>query len=178
MNREQRRQAERDARKSVADEAVEIAKDVAAGRLNPFDMEGELLAEMRKLFAFVDGPDDPLWEIQMGVARGILGLDGIPYNELCEWAAVHKDRPAGEAPVRTVDWDAVQERIVASIRADLLIGQHTPDFSLSEYFLTGVKDSVAEGVRVYVERPRAPKPLEPGWIEHTLEQLAGDDDDE
>lgn len=55
-------------------------------------------------------------------------------------------------PLTKVDWDAVQDQIVASIRADLLIGDYTPGFSIGDYFVNGVKDSVAQGIRAYREK--------------------------
>jgi hypothetical protein len=51
-----------------------------------------------------------------------------------------------------IDWDALQEQIVASIRADLLIGDYTPDFTIGGYFTNGVKDSVAMGIQAYRAR--------------------------
>jgi hypothetical protein len=50
------------------------------------------------------------------------------------------------------DWVAVQEQIVASIRADLLIGDYTPGFLIGDYFVNGVKDSVAVGIQAYRDK--------------------------
>jgi hypothetical protein len=48
-----------------------------------------------------------------------------------------------------VDWTALQEQIVASIRADILIGDYTPGWTLGDYFVNGVKESVAVGIQAY-----------------------------
>lgn len=53
---------------------------------------------------------------------------------------------------QSVDWEAVQEHVVASIRADLLIGDYTPGFTVGKYFLNGVKDSVHAGIQAYLEK--------------------------
>jgi hypothetical protein len=50
------------------------------------------------------------------------------------------------------DWDALQHQIVASIRADLLLGAYTPGFTIGDYFVNGVKDSVAIGIAAYLEK--------------------------
>jgi hypothetical protein len=51
-----------------------------------------------------------------------------------------------------IDWDLLQQHIVASIRADLLIGDMTPGFTIGEYFVTGVKHSVTEGIKAYQQK--------------------------
>lgn len=76
-----------------------VAKDLAEGRVSPADVQGPAVAQCRALFAVVAGPDDPLWELQVEVARGVLALDGIPVDELAEWLAVTRAAQGVEAPV-------------------------------------------------------------------------------
>ncbi|MEU9805460.1 flagellar hook-length control protein [Mycobacterium sp. NPDC050853] len=79
--------------------AMSVAKDVAEGRLDAAALDAAVAAECRELFAFVAGPDDPLWEIHVEVARQVLALDGIPVDELAEWLAVtRKAQGLKEAP--------------------------------------------------------------------------------
>ncbi|WP_137146927.1 flagellar hook-length control protein [Mycolicibacterium sp. CR10] len=83
--------------------AMSIASDTADGKLSPTDLESQAVAEMRSLVGEVVGPDDPAWQLQCAIARGVLAADGIPVDELSEWAAVARQR-AGE-PVSTPDPD-------------------------------------------------------------------------
>lgn len=78
--------------------AMTVAKDVAEGRLDPAALNAAVAAECRQLFAFVTGPDDPLWDIHVEVARQVLALDGIPVDELAEWLAVTRRAQGVEAP--------------------------------------------------------------------------------
>ncbi|WP_100483128.1 flagellar hook-length control protein [Mycobacteroides abscessus] len=77
--------------------AMTVAKDVAEGRLDPGALDAAVVAECRELFAFVAGPDDPLWDIHLEVARQVLALDGIPVDELAEWLAVTRKAQGVEA---------------------------------------------------------------------------------
>lgn len=77
--------------------AMSVAKDVAEGRLDPVALDAAVAAECRELFAFVAGPDDPLWDTHLEVARQVLALDGIPVEELAEWLAVTRKAQGIEA---------------------------------------------------------------------------------
>lgn len=77
--------------------AMSVAKDVAEGRMDPAELDAVAVAECRELFARVEGPDDPLWELHVDVARQVLGLDGIPVDELAEWLAVARQAQGIEA---------------------------------------------------------------------------------
>jgi hypothetical protein len=80
--------------------AMEVAEDVAAGKLDPADLDRAALDECRALFGNVCGPGDPLWELHVEIARTVLGLGGIPSNELQEWLAVQRRRdPKPEPPI-------------------------------------------------------------------------------
>jgi hypothetical protein len=50
--------------------AMSVATDITEGRLNPADLDRVALDECRALFGRVVGPGDPLWELQVEVARG------------------------------------------------------------------------------------------------------------
>jgi hypothetical protein len=83
---------------------MRVAKDLAAGRVSPADIQGPAVAQCRELFATVSGPDDPLWELQVGVARGVLAADGIPVDELAEWLAVTRAAQGVESAPAEPSW--------------------------------------------------------------------------
>lgn len=83
--------------------AMAVARDVAEGRLNPADLAAEFEADARSLFGAVVGPDDPLWPLQLDVARQILGLGGVPADELAEWLAVARRRESSDDDTTTND---------------------------------------------------------------------------
>jgi len=74
--------------------AASVAREAAEGRLSPAALQEQAVAECRKLFGTVAGPGDALWELQVEVARAVLGAGGIPADELAEWAAVARQRTA------------------------------------------------------------------------------------
>lgn len=77
------------ARKAGVDAAMSVAEDVATGRLDTAQLDAAVAAECRALFARVEGPDDPLWDLHVEVARQVLAVGGgIPAGELAEWLAV------------------------------------------------------------------------------------------
>ncbi len=67
---------------------MSVASEVTDGTLDPADLEAAAVAECRRLVGKVIGPDDALWPLQVEVCRGVLAADGIPANELAEWASV------------------------------------------------------------------------------------------
>lgn len=78
----------KEAKRDAVTAAMSVAEDITSGKLAPEDLESQVRTECRELFAFVAGPDDPLWELHVEVARQVLALDGIPVDELAEWLAV------------------------------------------------------------------------------------------
>jgi len=76
------------AKRDAINSAMSIADDVAAGRLSPTDLDATLAAECRALVGSVVGPSDPLWSVQVDIARGVLAAGGLPPGELAEWTAV------------------------------------------------------------------------------------------
>lgn len=69
---------------------MQVAKDLAEGRLSPADVEGPAVDQCRELFGRVAGVGDPLWELQCDVARRVLAAGGVPAHELAEWLAVQR----------------------------------------------------------------------------------------
>jgi hypothetical protein len=67
---------------------MQIAEDLAAGKVSPAEVMGPAVDQCRALFAAVAGPGDALWELQCDVARRVIGMGGIPTHELEEWVAV------------------------------------------------------------------------------------------
>lgn len=85
---------------------MSVASDVTEGLLDPAALEAEVIKECRQLVGKVIGPDDPVWELQCEIARGVLAAGGIPGDELAEWAAVQRqseplqdDRASSEPPL-------------------------------------------------------------------------------
>jgi hypothetical protein len=85
----------KETRKNVIEAALDLAEGVAGGTVDAADVTGAALEACRELVGTVVGPPDALWPLQVDIARQVLALDGIPANELDEWAAVVKrDQPA------------------------------------------------------------------------------------
>jgi hypothetical protein len=75
--------------------AMSIAEDVTSGRLAPAALESEVTTACRELFGQVIGEGDPLFDLQIEVARGVLAAGGLGVDELAEWLAVQRHREAG-----------------------------------------------------------------------------------
>jgi len=69
--------------------ASSVARDIAEGTLHPSQLERQAVAELTALAGQITGPGDPLWPVQVDIARGVLAARGIPTAELLEWAAVN-----------------------------------------------------------------------------------------
>lgn len=87
-----------DPRELIITAAMTVAEDVAAARLDPRSLDAELTDELRRLFGAVAGPDDPLFEVQTSVARGVLAAGGLTADEIAEWLAVARTREAAHLP--------------------------------------------------------------------------------
>jgi hypothetical protein len=81
--------------------AMGLADDVAAGRVLPAEIEAHARDAARRVFGRVVGPGDPLWEVQVDVARQVLAAGGVPVGELVEWVAVLR---ADEPVAPPVSW--------------------------------------------------------------------------
>ncbi|MGE2690097.1 flagellar hook-length control protein [Mycolicibacterium pulveris] len=84
MSNKSRAQAKRMAYTS----AMSLADDIAQGRVNPEALDAAVIEESRRLFGTVVGPGDPLWELQVDIARQAIALGALSSNELQEWVAV------------------------------------------------------------------------------------------
>lgn len=76
----------------VVKAAASIARDAAAGRLEVSALDAKLEAACRDLAGTVVGPADPLWALQVDIARQVLSHGGVPTTELAEWLAVQRRR--------------------------------------------------------------------------------------
>jgi hypothetical protein len=108
-------------KRDAIDAAMSVAEDVAEGRVDPAALDQAAADECRELFGTVADPDDPIWPLQVDVARQVLAADGLSADELSEWLAVARSR-AGE-PVSTpqppVDPPAVTEPVSAPSGAEI-----------------------------------------------------------
>ena len=107
--------------------AMAVAKDVAQGRLDPADLDAMVAEESRAAFGTAVGPQDPLWPVQVDVARQVLALGGLPADELSEWAAVTRRR---EELVRAVEASGKADRHTDPSEAETHAGgDHGPGVS-------------------------------------------------
>lgn len=95
--------ADRTATAQAITSAMTVAQDVADGRVSATDLEQVAVAECRRLFATVIGGDDPLFGLQVEVARRVLDRGGLSVDELAEWVTVLRRR---EDAVRASERDA------------------------------------------------------------------------
>lgn len=72
--------------------AMDVAKDLAEGVVSPSRLDAEAVTLGRELVGMVVGSDDPLWALQLEVARGVLAAGGVAAGELAEWLAVARAR--------------------------------------------------------------------------------------
>lgn len=73
---------------------MQVAEDLAAGRISVAEVEGTAVEQCRELFSHVVDDGSELAELQASVARKAIGAGLIPVNELAEWVAVlSKDEP-------------------------------------------------------------------------------------
>jgi hypothetical protein len=79
-------------KRDVVAAAMSIAEDVTEGKLAPADLESEVTAAARDLFGQVVGEGDPLFPLQIEVARGVLAAGGLSVDEQAEWLAVARRR--------------------------------------------------------------------------------------
>lgn len=88
--------------------ASSIARDVADGKLSPAALEAQAVAELRELVGTVVGEGDPVWPLQLQIARGVLALGGIEPDELSEWLAVGRQRAGVPLPAPVADHVAAE----------------------------------------------------------------------
>lgn len=79
----------------VIKSAAGVARDAAEGRLDPAELDQAVAEECKALFGTVVGLEDPLFAVQLDVARQVLAVGGISASEVAEWAAVLRRRAGG-----------------------------------------------------------------------------------
>lgn len=84
--------------------AMTLAKDLAAGRITPADLDDAAAVEVHGVFSTVVGPEDPAWPTQVDVARQVLAAGGVPADELAEWLTVARATEPEVAPQRGASW--------------------------------------------------------------------------
>ncbi|AQA05029.1 hypothetical protein BVC93_24430 [Mycobacterium sp. MS1601] len=79
--------------------AASVGRDAAEGKLDPAGLDAAVATECKALFGAVTGEGDPLFAVQVDVARQVLAVGGIPATEVAEWAAVLKRRAGAVEPI-------------------------------------------------------------------------------
>lgn len=77
--------------------AMDLAADIADGKLHAADLHPKAVAMAREVCGLVIGPQDPMWPLQCDIARQVIGLGGFGADELGEWTAVFRAREGGTA---------------------------------------------------------------------------------
>lgn len=86
------------AKRNAVSAALTLAEDVTSGKVDPSELDVELVDRCRELFGIVVGPDDPLFELQRDVARQVLATGGLSVAEMQEWEAVLQRRTGAVEP--------------------------------------------------------------------------------
>ncbi|TDZ77063.1 flagellar hook-length control protein [Mycobacteroides salmoniphilum] len=105
-------------KRDAIEAAMNLADDVASGKVDPAHLEQQMVEELHELVGTVVGAGDPLWPLQTEVASGVLAAGGIPTDELGEWLSVQRRRenPDAEplsAPV-PIDGSSTPPEVVSS----------------------------------------------------------------
>lgn len=89
----------RKSRKALAfDSAMDLADEIATGKIDPAELERQAVAECRRLFGTVAGPDDPLWSMHCEIFHRVLEIGGaVSADELGEWVAVYRTAEVAQA---------------------------------------------------------------------------------
>jgi hypothetical protein len=100
--------------------ALNVARAISQGEVSAADVERSAVDRARAVFGRVIGPGDPLWGVQVEVARSAVALGALPANELAEWAVVLAARdPAPVPAVRGPSWI---ETALADVEDDADVG--------------------------------------------------------
>ena len=76
--------------------ALDLAEDLGSRKVDPTELDRELVDICRQLFGTVAGSDDPLWSLHLDVARQVLAAGGLSLDEVAEWEAVLRRRAQGD----------------------------------------------------------------------------------
>lgn len=77
---------------AAAEAVAVLMTGVSEGRLTAATMAEAAETRCREVFGTCDGPTDPLWSVQIEIARQVLGHGGIPASELSQWLSVARSR--------------------------------------------------------------------------------------
>lgn len=75
--------------------AMSLAEDIAAGKVDPTQLERQAVAELSALMLIEPEPGSELAAVQIESARRVLARGDLPADELAEWAAVARRRAEG-----------------------------------------------------------------------------------
>lgn len=76
----------------VVESAYAVIGELTEGSLSGAAVEQRAVEVCRRTFGAVGGPDDPLWPVQIDVARQVLGHCGILADELAQWLSAARSR--------------------------------------------------------------------------------------
>lgn len=105
----------REAKREAVKAAMAVAEDITSGKLTPEAMDAQVCTECRQLYGTVTGPGDPLWDMHVDITRQVLGLDGIPVDELAEKVAAARQSRQHGRPAAESSWI---ERVLAEQATD------------------------------------------------------------
>ena len=81
---------------TTEDEAIKtamgIARDIAAGKIDPAELERQAVTDLTALMDVEPEPDSALWELQADVCRRTLARGALQATEVAEWLAVLRAR--------------------------------------------------------------------------------------
>ncbi|MCA4726894.1 hypothetical protein [Mycolicibacterium fortuitum] len=82
---------------AAAEAVAVLMTEVTEGTLTGATMTERAADRCRQMFGSVAGSEDPLWPVQLDVARQVLGRGGIAAAELAQWlsAARSRENPSG-----------------------------------------------------------------------------------
>lgn len=107
--------------------AVTLAEDAETGRLNPAELSVELAESCKALFGTVVGGTDPLFGLQIDVARQVLAIGGISADEVAEWAAVLRQRAERTAQAPAAASEPARPSTDPGERGSSASGPHSPE---------------------------------------------------
>lgn len=95
----------------VVESAYAVLGGITDGSLSGAAVEQRAVEVCRRTFGAVGGPDDPLWPVQIDVARQVLGHCGIPAAELAQWlsAARSRENPGSATDCQSASVSALSE---------------------------------------------------------------------
>jgi len=81
----------------AVDAVAVLMRQVAEGSLTGAGLADRAAQRCAEVFAYCDGPTDPLWPVHVEITRAVLGFGGLPAAELAQWLAVARQRENPDA---------------------------------------------------------------------------------